>query len=178
VYNSRLTILVLFVVFALAASAHAAESSWKLPNLNPFAKKTTSEPSYRVSDQPKSGWQMPKLPKVNLPKVNLKPPKINLVPKWARSKTTRPSQPTGPSTWDKLVDGTKNFLGKTKETLTSPFKNSSTRASRPTSSYPSARSKKPPERQPLFAGWLTPKKEEPKPRMAPHEFLKQPRPEF
>lgn len=177
-YNSRLTILVLFVVSVINASIHAAESSWKLPNLNPFAKKSTSETSYSVSDQPKSGWQMPKLPKVNLPKVNLKPPKINLVPKWAQRKTIKPSQPTGPSTWDKLTDGTKNFLGKTKETLTSPFKSPSTKTSRPTSGYPIARSKKPPEKQSLFAGWLTPKKEEPKPRMAPREFSKQPRPDF
>lgn len=171
--NSRSTLLVFCVIFALTTTAQAAESGWKLPNLNPFAKKSRPVTSRTISDEPKSSWQLPKLPK-----LNLKPPKINLVPKWAQPKTRKP---TGPSNWDKLTHSTKDFLDKTKDTLASPFKSRSaetSRSTRGTTGYPYGRTKKRAEKKSLFAGWLTPKKEEPKPRLAPHEFLRQPRPEF
>lgn len=171
--NSRSTLLVFCVTSAISANVLAAESGWKLPNLNPFSKKSPATTSHTISDMPQNSWQLPKLPK-----LNLKPPKIDLLPKWGQTKTSKPSQP---SAWDKFTDGTKNFLGKTKETLASPFKSPSTRTSRPTggtSGHQFGRTEKRPERKSLFTGWLTTKKEEPKRPEAPHDFLKRPRPEF
>jgi len=168
VNNSRSTLLVFCVVFAFGTSAVAAESGWKMPNLNPFSKKSPPKTSRTISDKPQSNWQLPKL--------NLKPPKINLMPKWGQPKTTKPS---GPSTWDKFSKGTKNFFGKTKETLAAPFKSRPTETSRPAIGYQYGRTDKRPEKKKsIFTGWLSPKKEEPIRRKAPHEFLNQPRPEF
>lgn len=168
--NSRSILSAFCVLFAISATSLAAESGWKLPNLNPFAKKSPTSTSGTISDRPQSSWQLPKLPK-----LNLQPPKIDLLPKWSQPKTNRPS---GPSAWDKFTANTKSFLNKTKDTLTSPFKSPTAKTSRPTSVRQFGRTEKRSTGKSLFAGWLTPKKEAPKPRKAPHEFLKQPRPQF
>jgi len=170
VNKSRLTLFVFGLMFAFCASALAGEPGWKLSSLNPFSKQSSSSTSRTISDKPKSSWQ--------LPKFNLKPPKINLLPKWDQTKTSRPS---GPTAWDKFTDGTKNFVNKTKATLASPLSivsKKTGRSSGGTTRYLSGKNDSQPEKKSLFTGWLTPKKEVPKRRTAPHEFLKLPRPEF
>ncbi|HEY2411037.1 MAG TPA: hypothetical protein VGI40_02270 [Pirellulaceae bacterium] len=75
------------------------DSSWKMPNLNPFASKPTT--SSRARSAPTSGWHMPKL--------------------WQT--TTRPARPkikptNQPSTWSQMSKGTQQLLSKTADTLT------------------------------------------------------------
>jgi hypothetical protein len=79
-----------------ASAVHAAEG-WKMPNMNPFAKKSSPPTSARVSDSG-GGWKMPKL--------------------WPSS--GKPAARKGPSTWQKMTSGTKSMMSKTADVL-NPF---------------------------------------------------------
>jgi len=83
------------ILGASSLSAHAADSGWKIPNLNPFASK--SQPSRpRTAQPPTSGWKMPNLS----PGTTASKPKSN--------------QPT---TWNKMTAGTQQFFSKTADAL-------------------------------------------------------------
>src|SRR4051812_33160024 len=85
----------LSIVAPLAATGD--DSSWKLPNLNPFASggKTASRPS----TQSGNGWHVPKL--------------------WQTTKgPVRPKPRPQASTWSKMTTGTQQMLSKTADTLT------------------------------------------------------------
>jgi len=94
-----------FVVAVLLAilspySASGEDSSWKMPNLNPFASKGKPS-SRRPSSAPTSGWHMPKL--LQTTKTPVRP----------KSKAANP-----PSTWSRMTTGTQQFFAKTADTLT------------------------------------------------------------
>src|SRR5262249_47242467 len=82
------------------SSASGEDSSWKMPNLNPFASKSKPS-SRRPSSAPTSGWHMPKLLQTTKTPV--------------RHKTKAASQP---STWSQMTTGTQQFFAKTADTLT------------------------------------------------------------
>jgi hypothetical protein len=82
------------LLMVCAATPVGAESSWKMPNLNPFAKDSTKPTTTKKS----SGFTMP-----------------NLIPSWGKP-SKRPS--SEPSTWTKFNTGTKQFFAKTKDVLT------------------------------------------------------------
>jgi hypothetical protein len=119
----------LLVIFGLIAgyslSATAADT---YEPANPF---TQPEPSSRgisanISDNPvveeKPGFKLPKLslpklPKPSLPKFEmpkLKMPKVSM-PQWTKKEEV--TRRSGPSTWDKLNNGTKSMFTKTRDTL-------------------------------------------------------------
>lgn len=114
---------------------------------NPFAKKAesgeestpppapkSSRVSARVSDAPaeeaeESGFKWPTLPKPKLPSM----PKLSLPSLTTEKKMPKPvphyttEDESGPSTWEKMSDGTKSFFTKTKHTLM-PWTNDETAA--------------------------------------------------
>jgi hypothetical protein len=79
------------ICLSAAAASAGADSGWKMPNLNPFASKTST-----ASRPPTSGWKMP-----------------NLLPKTAAPKR-RTNQP---STLGKMTKGTQQFFSKTADAL-------------------------------------------------------------
>ena len=123
--RSFIALLALFAWIAgdglTAPAAQAAEP------VNPF---TQPEPSNRgvstnisdefdVAEKPAFSFpklSLPKLPKPSLPKIampKLQMPKVAM-PQWTKKEVARNP---GPSTWQKLNDGTKNMLTKTRDTL-------------------------------------------------------------
>jgi hypothetical protein len=83
-------------VFAGASAAPAEESSWKLPNLNPFTSKAQPPTAARAPKSGGSSWGLPRL--------------------WP--KTSAAKRPTGqPSTIGKMTTGTKQFFSKTADAL-------------------------------------------------------------
>jgi len=75
------------------------DSSWNLPNLNPFGSRGSS--SSRASHAPTSGWHMPKLWQTTKTPV--------------RPKTKAASQQ---STLSRMTTNTQQFFAKTADTLT------------------------------------------------------------
>jgi hypothetical protein len=123
-----------------------------MPNLNPFAGKSTDAAPPKKS----GGFKMP-----------------SLVPSWAKKESKKPPQP---STWSKINDGTKRFFAKTKDVLT-PWDNPPKKAGSPSISqrFHMGGSSGKPEKKSFFTSWITGKDEPEKPRSV-SEFLKQPRP--
>lgn len=120
------SLVVLALAWAVLAAPAAAQSQegFKLPNLNPFRKASSSTPDLApngfpaATEPPPSNWafQLPKLPAPNLPKPTLpKLPNLTMpkLPPLAPNGERNP----GPSTWQKLSRGTKDFFSKTKSTL-------------------------------------------------------------
>ena len=141
------------MLLAVLSCPARAESNWKLPNLNPFAKK----PATSARPKKTSRFKMP-----------------DLLPSWGEKKARRSSEP---STWNKITTGTKKFAGKTADVLT-PWDTAAEKKAKNSSindrfSFNKPARKK--EKKSLFASWL-PKKEEPKRPRSVAEFLKQPRP--
>jgi hypothetical protein len=90
--RNRILRLGLALVLSSAAFVAAAEDTgWKMPNVNPFASKTTA------GGPPTSGWKMPKL-----------------WPKKAAAPRRKSSQP---STLSKMTSGTKNLFSKTADAI-------------------------------------------------------------
>ncbi len=88
------------VCVGLAASAQAQESSsWKMPNLNPFKKAHPATGNSSVNPWVSSNEPAPS--------------------KWSMFSTT-PKTNTGPSTWDKMSNSTKNGWYKFKDAV-NPF---------------------------------------------------------
>ena len=145
-----LTIACLLLACA-ATSTALAESSWTMPNLNPFASKPAA-----AAPKKSSGFKMP-----------------SLIPSWAKSETKKPSEP---STWSKISGGTKEFFGKTKDTLT-PWDNPPKKASNSSMSqrFHMGGSSNQTKKKSFLTSWL-PEPEKPQKPRSVSEFLKQPRP--
>jgi hypothetical protein len=89
--------------------------------VDPFESGDSNSPgpadrfSMRTSDEPESSFWLPSfrsLPKPALPKPTL--PRVKLIPSWARASDSGRS---GPSTWDRINNGTKSFFHKTQRVL-------------------------------------------------------------
>jgi hypothetical protein len=143
VNRPRIWVSTIAITWLLVGSTSRAE--WTMPNLNPFSKPASTSRTEK---------------KTSLLKM----------PKWKvfGSSETRRSQPKPPSTWDKMTDGTKEFLGKTKDVLTPwddpPSRNAGRRSDKPKESGTAA----------FFTGWF--KEEEPQRPRTVSEWLSQPRP--
>ncbi len=145
-------VIALSLLAYIASSPALAESGWKMPNLNPFAGKSTDAAPPKKS----SGFKMP-----------------SLVPSWAKKDSKKPSQA---SAWSKISDGTKQFFTKTKDVLT-PWDNPPKKASSSSISqrFHMGGSSEKTKKKSFFTSWMTEKEEPKKPRSV-SEFLKQPRP--
>lgn len=77
----------------------AQQSGWSMPNLNPFAARSSAPTSTRIADSSSSGWKMPSM--------------------WPSSSKTA-KKPAGPTTWQKMRSGTKRAWDQTVDFL-NPF---------------------------------------------------------
>jgi hypothetical protein len=100
-FANRRCVFAVLLATALPAAAWSTDSSWKMPNLNPFSSQGKAPTSSRASNAPTSGWKMPKL----WPSTTNAPAK------------RRPSQP---STMSKMTKGTQQFFSKTADAI-NPF---------------------------------------------------------
>lgn len=100
------------LVVAIAPVTAGADDGWKMPNLNPFARKGAPPTSARVSDSSGS-WKMPSL--------------------WPKSKpATAARRPAQPSAWQKMTDSTRKFWATTADTL-NPFNDANDKPQQPIS---------------------------------------------
>jgi hypothetical protein len=119
------TLAVALVCSALAAPAYVApvyaQNGFQVPNLNPFKKVSSSSDVAvpgNVVDEPETsgtpGFRLPRLPSPSLPK-----PKLPSLPKFQLPKFAMPQRPaaTGPSTWNRVNNGTRTFFAKTKTAI-------------------------------------------------------------
>jgi hypothetical protein len=146
-------VLATLTVMALAGTVMADEG-WSLSKLNPFKKSTTSARARgSVSDDHSSG----------LSKYSLTGSKS--------SSTKKSSQPSTLSKWNQ---NTKEFFGKTKDTLM-PWSKSDTKkaAAHPVSTKKKAKAA---EKTPWYKAWWP--HEEPKKPKTVSEFIGQERPEM
>jgi hypothetical protein len=155
-----LTIAIALLCSFVAASAARAADGWKMPNLNPFAKKSSPPTSARVSDS--GGLQMPNL--------------------WPSSRKTTTAR-KGPSTWQKVSSGTKSVMTKTADFL-NPFNDAEdnpepTQITGSNSYFSQVANQKQAEKKPstFLPQWWSGDEEEQKPKTVT-DFLAQPRPEF
>jgi hypothetical protein len=155
--SSFVAALLLAIVTPLCAVGD--NSSWKMPNLNPFATK--GKTASRPSTAPTSGWHMPTLWQTTKGPVRHKPKPANQ-----------------PSTLSKMSTGTQQFFAKTADTLT-PWDN---KKPAPPSKITGSNSifthqSKPKEKESSgiapASWWSTEKSDAPK---SVNEFLSQPRP--
>lgn len=112
--KTRLSLLVaLFLAIVPVASSLAADG-WKMPSLNPFAKKAGPPTSARVSDSPAGSWKMPSL--------------------WPNGKPGAAAvrKPAQPSAWQKMNASTKRFWSTTADTL-NPFNDANDKPQQPIS---------------------------------------------
>ena len=155
--KSRFSALMVFAVVAFCACPAQAGDGWSLSKLNPFKKKPTASQRARASFTDEAS-QTSRFPRVSMPS-------------WGQqSQTPRPTKK--PSTLSKMNQGTKDLLGKTKDTLMpwskdAKKKSDYTRSSKKSSSPFS------------LTSWLPKKKKEEKSRSkSMTDFLGQPRPSF
>ncbi len=161
---------VAIALFLIGMTACDVLAGFKLPNLNPFAKKDPAPKPAPPKPPSKSMLSWPKLP--SLPKVNLFPPK----------------KPGEPSTWQKMNAGTKSFVDKTVDFLnpwdSKPAPKQSRRVTGTQRVYdgsPSA-SKQEPKTKSGFLPKISlpnpfkPSKPAAEPPRAVNDFLKRPRP--
>jgi hypothetical protein len=124
----------------------------------------TSAPGSEAARSPFKfpSWSLPRLPSPSLPKM----------PKMQLPKLSLPARPPGtPSTWDRLNQGTRTFLAKTRSTLM-PWAEPSNDATRRTAARtPRTAAKKPS----LTSSWFGKKAEESEIETV-NEFLESPRP--
>ncbi|HUG71520.1 MAG TPA: hypothetical protein VMM76_27490 [Pirellulaceae bacterium] len=121
-----------YALVGLLAYSFPATAADNSEPVNPFEQPSPGNRtvSASISDEPDSdeerGFSLPKLslpklpiptlpkprmPKFSLPKLQM--PKVSM-PQWAER---NPSPNAGPSIWQKLNNGTKNMLSKTRDTL-------------------------------------------------------------
>lgn len=152
--------LVSCLLIAVLAPATALADGWKFPNLNPF--KRTKAPATRRSVSDDGGFQLPKpsMPKMEMPKM----PKLGLGPQSKKS--------SGPSTFQRINNGTKAVFSKTKSTLMPWTKPKASVSDRP--SFRTARSVSDEKKGSFFPSWFSDREDE-KPVRSPEDFLKQPR---
>ncbi len=90
-------IAIAIVAHGLLPAITLAEG-WKMPNLNPFARKDSHPANVRLADEEKDAWWKPKLPSLA-----------------GRSRSNK-----HPSTWSRMSRGTKSAWAKTTDAL-NPF---------------------------------------------------------
>jgi|CXWL01.1.fsa_nt_gi hypothetical protein len=197
----RSSIAFLAFLGLLAAHSLTAMADDAGEPVNPFTQTESSDSgvSASVSDEPaaeeKPGFSLPKLslpklPKPALPKLampKLQMPKVSM-PQWTKKE---PARESGPSTWQKLNNGTKSAFAKTRDTLMpwaakdeTPSARSITgsRAStgitrtRAGSNRNSGESTS--EKKSFFSSWLPASEPEEKPIRTTSDFLSQKRPQF
>ena len=145
----RMALVVCCIVpFLLVGNLHA-EDGWKLPNLNPFKKGTTTSKSSSALE----------LPKLGLPMV-------------------KPKSSNKPSGLSKVAKGTKDFFAKSYDVLT-PWDTEAEKAQDRRENSPmlfsnTGTSQKKEEKS-MFASWFVQEEEPAKPRTV-SEWLAQPRP--
>jgi len=108
-----LLLIVLALAFSLTSVTGAsADDGWKMPSLNPFAKKGGPPTSARVSDSTTAGWKMPSL--------------------WPSGKPRAAAarKPAQPSAWQKMTTSTKSFWSTTADTL-NPFNDANDKPQQP-----------------------------------------------
>ena len=148
----RFVLPTLCVAFLLVTLTARAESTWKLPDLNPF----NNAPKSKTAKKSTSLFKLPEL-------------------SWPGKGGGKRSSTNKPSTWNRVSNGTKNFFSKTKEVLT-PWDNSSKKTGNSSiRNRFGMTTKKKEKSSSFFTGWLT-KEEEPKRARTVSEWLSQPRP--
>jgi hypothetical protein len=192
----RSSIALLAVLGLIAGHSLPAAAADNYEPTNPFTQPEPSNGgvSATVSDEPepaeKRGFtlpklSLPKLPKPSLPKLQL--PKVPM-PSWTKKE---PVSNPGPSTWEKLNNGTKSMLTKTRDTLMPwaaketppPPRNatgsrSSTGMTRTRAGSNRNSTASTPEKKSFFGSLLPSSEPEPKPIETPSDFLSQRRPRF
>jgi hypothetical protein len=148
----------------LPAEARGEEGGWKLPNLNPFAKKPAQPVASPISNPPTSGLRWPRL--------------------FSNREAAKP-KPNQPGTMQKMAAGTKSFFAKTADVL-NPWDDASEKRQPPPAkltgsgsifSQASAKKAKEPESGGLLPTWPWKTKQvEEKPSV--NDFLALPRPSY
>jgi hypothetical protein len=87
----------LALCIGLPGMLSAQQSGWSMPNLNPFAARSSAPTSTRVADSG-SGWKMPSM--------------------WPNSSATK--KPAGPSVWKRMGNSTKRAWNQTVDFI-NPF---------------------------------------------------------
>ena len=160
--TSRIThILSVILLVAFTSSALAAEGDWKFPNLNPFAKKSSSKkrPARSTVSDGGSTWYTPRLPEIPKPSM----------PKFGGG-SKRKSRSNQPSTITKMTEGTKDFFAKSYDVLT-PWDNDSRSAKSNSRKRSSARTAR------KDSSWFDFSKNDEREIEAVNDFLDLPRPE-
>lgn len=153
-----LIIVALAAPLALPLAARSEEGGWKLPNLNPFSRPAGPPTSARTSSG--SGLKMPSL--------------------WTKSGSKTAAKPKGPSTWQKMTNGTKSVVSKTADAL-NPFDDANDKVQQPTlvtgskNKFRQASAQKKSESGSLWPSWLGGGQEEPARPKTVNDFLNQPR---
>jgi hypothetical protein len=96
--SSVALVFVLALGIGLPGLVSAQQSGWSMPNLNPFAARSSAPTSTRVADSSGSGWKMPSM--------------------WPSS--TAAKKPAGPSVWKRMGNSTKRAWNQTADFL-NPF---------------------------------------------------------
>lgn len=104
--------LVLVVLIAACVARARADDGWKMPSLNPFARKAGSPTSARVSDS-SGGWKLP-----------------SLFP--AKKPMPAARKPAQPSAWQRMTSSTRKFWSTTADTL-NPFNDADDKPKQPIS---------------------------------------------
>ena len=92
--KSALCVALLGCGLLLASAPVARADGFEFPDLNPFnGDKGQRRAGARVSDKPSRGLVLPKMPKLELPKM-----------------TRKPSRTPRATTWQKMQQGTGNFF--------------------------------------------------------------------
>ncbi len=152
----------------IAVESSHADDGWKMPNLNPFAKKAGPPTSARVADSSSSGWKLPSL--------------------WPATKPVNAARkPSAPSAWQKMTTSTRKFWSTTADTL-NPFNDAEDKPQQPISatgansyfSQTANRKTAKAKGNSFLPSWTTGDDDQPvrEERGGVNAFLSQPRPEF
>lgn len=134
--KTRYFVLVLALSSFIALSLSAEEQGWSFPSLNPFKKsdeiaaKSKKKASAKANDEPGFNWKF-----------------------WQAKESAPKTRSNQPSTWQKMTNGTKNMVAKTKDTL-NPWKSTESPSKKPPTGINSFASSKKPKKKPgFFEGW-------------------------
>ncbi|MCU0878009.1 MAG: hypothetical protein MUF06_09515 [Pirellulaceae bacterium] len=161
--SSVTLVFVLALGIGFPGLVSAQESGWSMPNLNPFAARSSAPTSTRVADSNSSGWKLPSM--------------------WPSSSAAR--KPAGPSAWQRMRTSTKKAWNQTADFLnpfndgadnqsTTPITGSNTyfsQSQRQTGGMSASK-----EKTSFFPPLWSTEEPEQKPKSVV-EFLKQPRPQ-
>ena len=149
--SGRVHYLAVLATAMLVCSTAAAEG-WGLPSLNPFAKKSKTPTSARVSDSESS---------------------FSLLPKWGSSAPKKRS--TGPSAWNRMTTAINPWAGKSKPAASA--EPSPTGSFNPFSTASSSTKKSASEKKSFLPSWTSTPEEDSGPKSV-NDFLKMDAPEY